>query len=268
MLSKICIDGTRRGFEEIYGLYNRREYVSPDPLQVLYDYDNPADREIAALIASSLAFGRVGQILKSIALVLGKMPSPARFVRQTKPDEISERFRGFKHRWVTEEDLAATLVGAGELVDEYGTLEGAFAVHVTNGQETALEPSRGFLKELREVSGRAPNRLIPDPEGSSACKRFNLFLRWMVRSDEVDPGGWSCIDPGMLIVPLDTHMHNICRQLGLTGRRQADMKTALQITDAFRKVNPEDPVRYDFALTRLGIRQELDIKTQLAGIFH
>ena len=268
MLKQACIDGTRKGFEELYHLYNRRDYVSPDPLEVLYGYDDPADREVVALVASSMAFGRVGQILKSISIVLEKMVSPAEFVRETPREKLHTAFKGFKHRWVTEDDLAAMLSGAGKLISTHGSLEGAFAEHVRGGQDTALPALQGFLKALREASGSTVNRLLPDPEGNSACKRINLFLRWMVRSDDVDPGGWNCIDPGMLIVPLDTHMHNICRQLGLTDRMQADMKTALQVTEAFRKVSPADPVRYDFSLTRLGIRQELDMKTQLMGIFN
>ncbi len=95
--------------------------------------------------------------------------------------------------------------------------------------------------------------LLPSPGKGSACKRLNLFLRWMVRSDDVDPGGWSGVDAGKLIVPLDTHMHRMGLEVGLTRRKQADMQAALEVTRAFRTIAPEDPVRYDFALTRLGI---------------
>ncbi|MBW2545477.1 MAG: TIGR02757 family protein, partial [Deltaproteobacteria bacterium] len=97
---------------------------------------------------------------------------------------------------------------------------------------------------------------VPLPAKGSACKRLNLFLRWMVRRDDVDPGGWDDIPPSKLVIPLDTHMHRICLAFGFTKRKQADMKTALEITDSFRAIVPDDPVRYDFALTRLGIRKD------------
>jgi len=103
------------------------------------------------------------------------------------------------------------------------------------------------------------NSLLPCPEKGSACKRYHLYLRWMVRKDAVDPGGWDGISASKLIVPLDVHMHRICMGLGLTSRAQADLKTALEVTQRFRAIVPEDPVRYDFALTRTGIRNDLDL---------
>ncbi len=223
---------------------------------MLYSYDDTGDREIVALVASSLAFGRVGQILKKIFHVLEKMDSPPDFLLNSSREQLERTFADFKHRWVNGADLSAMLYGAGKLVAENGSLEGAFSEHVKSGQPTALPALKGLLKDLHKASGnRGRNRLLPNPDGGSALKRFNLFLRWMVRRDDVDPGGWSCIGPDMLLVPLDTHMHSICRHLGLTNRKQADMKTVLEITDAFRKVHSQDPVRYDFALTRLGIRE-------------
>jgi uncharacterized protein (TIGR02757 family) len=100
---------------------------------------------------------------------------------------------------------------------------------------------------------------VPSPVGGSACKRLNLFLRWMVRQDGVDPGGWDNVPQSKLIVPVDTHMHRICLRLGLTTRKQANMATALEITEGFRALAPDDPVRYDFSLTRLGIRRDADL---------
>jgi uncharacterized protein (TIGR02757 family) len=107
-------------------------------------------------------------------------------------------------------------------------------------------------------------RLLADPRDKSACKRLNLYLRWMVRRDDVDPGGWEGVRPAQLVVPLDVHMHRIGRALGLTQRQQADCRTALEVTEAFRKISPEDPVKYDFALTRLGIRDDTNLDAFLA----
>ena len=111
---------------------------------------------------------------------------------------------------------------------------------------------------------RPSSSLLPDPDRGSACKRLHLFLKWMVRVDAVDPGGWTVLPPSALVVPVDTHMHRIGLALGLTERGQADIRTALEMTEAFSLVRPDDPVRYDFALTRFGIRPDLDMEALLS----
>jgi uncharacterized protein (TIGR02757 family) len=119
------------------------------------------------------------------------------------------------------------------------------------------------MKALSALAGEiaapfrgACNSLVPLPERGSACKRLHLFLRWMVRQDRVDPGGWSDVPAAKLVAPLDIHMHRISCHLGLTRRKQADARAALEVTRAFRQISPNDPVRYDFALSRLGIRRD------------
>jgi len=166
----------RMVFERLYDRYNRREFVHPDPLEFLYGYPDLRDREIVGLVASGLAYGRVGQIIKSVGKALDRMGRPYEFVRR--------------------------------------------------GSE------------------------------SGACKRLNLYFRWMVRCDRVDPGGWEGVEASKLVVPLDTHMHRISRRMGLTRRNQADRKTALEVTEGFRRLAPEDAVKYDFSLTRMGMRGE------------
>lgn len=125
------------------------------------------------------------------------------------------------------------------------------------GDETVLDALSKFAGELSRRAGGCRRGLVPSPCKGSACKRLNLFMRWMVRRDEVDPGGWSGVPPSKLVVPLDTHMFRICSTMGLTRRKQADLRTAREITDRFREIAPGDPVRYDFALTRLGMRGEM-----------
>ena len=153
------------------------------------------------------------------------------------------------------------LFSAKRVIERYGSLQACFAAGL-NGDDTVLPALSSFTKELA-LSGGLSNGLLPSPAGGSACKRLNLFLRWMVRRDDVDPGGWDGVPASKLIVPLDTHMHRIGLALGLTGRRQADLRTAAEITAAFRAIAPDDPVRYDFALTRLGIRDDLDLSAFL-----
>jgi len=243
--------------EHLYGKYNKREFVHPDPLEFLYLYEDPLDREIVGLIASSLAYGRVFQILRSVSNVLEKMaPSPSRFIEESSMESLLRAFSGFKHRFTTGDEIAAMLFGIKNVITKHDSLHTCFKTGFINNGESILPALTEFVKELSRSFNHRSSSLVPLPAKGSACKRLNLFLRWMVRRDDVDPGGWDDIPPSKLVIPLDTHMHRICLALGFTKRKQADMKTALEITDAFRKIAPYDPVRYDFALTRLGIRKD------------
>ena len=249
----------RQSLDRIYRHYHHRSYVHPDPLEFLYDWQSVAEREIVGLVASCLAYGRVAQILKSVSTVLKATgPSPHRFVTQRTLTFMQQTFSGFRHRFADGNQLASLLFGTGRVIREYGSLENCFAAGLASGRnnlQTALGHWFGQLTRGRH----SPGHLLADPGKASACKRLHLYLRWMVRSDQVDPGGWRCLTPADLIIPLDTHMHTIGRRLGFSNRRQADLRTALEITDGFRAVCITDPVRYDFSLTRLGIRSELDI---------
>jgi len=247
------LEFTKRCLEKLYDRYNRREFIHPDPLEFVYRYDRIEDREIVALVASSLAYGRVGQILKSVEKILEKMgESPARFVREGAEKDFESVFNGFRHRFTTGSDVAFLLAGAKEAVGRHGSLEACFVSHMKGDDETVLPALEGFVCEIMRGSGECCH-LAPSPARGSACKRMNLFLKWMSRSDDVDPGGWTRVPASKLVVPLDTHMHRICRELGITARKQADLKTALEITGAFREIAPSDPAKYDFVLTRDGI---------------
>ncbi len=249
----------REHLDALYVKYNQREFVSPDPLQFLYDYPDVREREVAALIASSLAFGRVAQIVRSVGIVLQRLgPSPRAFLKAAAPESIRTMFGDFIHRFVTGADLAEMLLAVKRVIRRYGSLYACFLSGVNADDETVLPALAAFVRELSAETDGRRNYLLPAPERGSACKRLNLFLRWMVRKDDVDPGGWHGISPSMLIIPLDVHMHRICRAFGLTARKGADMRTAVEITDAFREIAPEDPARYDFCLTRPGIRDDID----------
>jgi len=148
------------------------------------------------------------------------------------------------------------LLGIKSVIRQYGSLYDCFLSGFNSHQENVFSGLCFLLNELRANLNCPKNSLLLLPERGSACKRLHLFLRWMVRSDNVDPGGWNRVNPSKLCIPLDTHMYRICLVLGLTGRKNCDMKTSLEITNAFRTIEPHDPVRYDFALTRLGIRKD------------
>ncbi len=248
-----------RELERLYARYNLREFVHPDPLEFLYRYDDVRDREVAGLVASSLAYGRVAQILKSVAKVLDRMTEhPARFLRRFSAAQMRSTFAGFRHRFTTGEDVARLLCGARVAMKRHGSLEACFAAGMSDTDDTVHTALAAFVGELSAGAGGRPASLLPDPQKGSACKRLHLFLRWMVRHDAVDPGGWEGVRPSMLVVPLDVHMFRLCREFGFTRRCQADAKAALDVTARFREFAPEDPVRYDFALTRPGIRKDAD----------
>jgi len=242
--------------ESLYSLYNRRCYVHPDPLEFLYDFHDPVDIEVVGFIAASLAYGNVKQILRSVSLVLSKMgPSPSAFLLGSPFHGIATAFADFKHRFTAGEDLARLLWGMRRTIERHGSLQKCFMSRLRRDDGTLIPALSAFVED---IFPEGCDFLIPAPGKGSACKRLNLFLRWMVRRDDVDPGGWDGVPPSKLVVPLDTHMHRIAMTLGLTRRKQADLRTAIEITEAFREVSPRDPVRYDFVLTRFGIRKDLD----------
>jgi len=243
-----------QSLEKIYREWNRPEYVHPDPLEFVLRFTDPGDQEIAGLVASSLAFGRVGHILKSLEAVFRVLTRPAADLERMSRADLEEIFRSFRHRWISGEDLADLLFGIRRLRETFGSLESCFRSGMEREDRDVVRALAGFSAGMKRAAEREDLRLIPCPMKGSACKRLMLYLRWMVRRDDVDPGPWSGISPAMLIVPLDTHMFGFARTFGLTRRRAADLKSALEITRFFRSIAPHDPVRYDFALTRPGIR--------------
>ena len=256
----------REELERLYREYNRPEWISPDPLECVLPFKNPLDREIAALVASSLAYGRVRQILKSVGLVLERLgKSPRTFLEHSSRPQLERDFSSFRHRFTTGEDLVGLLWGVRRLCLFHGSLESAFLSGGRTG-ETYIGEMESFIGKIAEASGsRGKSSLLCRPSQGSACKRHWLFLKWMVRSDAVDPGGWSRCDPARLLIPLDTHMHRIGKALGFTRRNSADLKAALEITGNFRRMSPGDPARYDFVLTRFGIREDLSLDELLRG---
>jgi len=244
--------------------FAHRRYVHPDPLEFLYDYSDPLDREVVGLVASSLAYGRVGMILRNVGRVLAALGRPREALASFSPEGFRRRLGPFRHRFATGEEVCRLLLGVSLVVERHGSLNACFLRHVGAEDETTLAALGGFVGELREAADGLDSHLLPHPERRSACKRLHLFLRWMVRRDEVDPGDWEGVAPSMLIVPLDVHLHRLCRALGLTARAAADARTALAVTEAFRRFAPGDPVRYDFALTRLGIRGDATLEGAIA----
>ena len=238
--------------EGLYERYNRREFVSPDPLELLYRYDDTSDREIAGFVASGLAYGNVQVIVRNAGIVLDRIGEPRRFVERTTEQELLSLFSGFRHRFTAAADLAHFFLGIQGVFRRFGTLQSCFLHGFRPDHETVLPALTGFLAALNPEGRR--NFLLPDPRRNSVCKRLHLYLRWMVRKDDIDPGGWEWVSPAHLIVPIDTHMFRIGSIMNMTTRKTPDCKTAQEITESFRRYSPDDPARYDFALTRVGMR--------------
>jgi uncharacterized protein (TIGR02757 family) len=189
------------------------------------------------------------------------MPHPAEFLEQSTRSGLVLEFHDFKHRFASGKDLSRLLWGAKRVMERYGSLGDCFRAGFREDDDTILPAAGLLVEEIHPIE-----HLLPLPARGSACKRLFLFLRWMIRRDDVDPGGWDWVSPAKLIVPLDVHMHRLSRELGLTRRNQADLRTAREVTAAFREISPEDPVRYDFALTRLGIGNDASLEEFLQCI--
>lgn len=255
---------SKNRLEIIYKNFNKKELVNPDPLFFLYNYTKKEDIEAAGLIASSLAYGNIKTIMKSVKSILDLLgPEPASFLDNKTDQWIQKNTEGFIHRFAKSPNITGLLRAIREIRKEYGSLESCFLNGYKDHDQNILPAAEKFAAVLHEKARPfKPEHLMPRPEKKSSCKRFNLYLRWMVRNDDVDPGWWR-VDKSKLIIPLDTHMHKIGLEYGLTSRKGTTIKTAIDITQGFSRFTPEDPVKYDFALTREGIRGDVSIEQPL-----
>lgn len=254
----------KAALDRLYDAFNAPE-SAPDPIQIVRRYPRLDDREIVAFVAAALAFGRVASVMQSVQSLCEVMgPQPARFVRAFDPGRHGAPLRPLVHRWTRGPDFIALLWVLRRMIEDHGSLEAAVAHGLRPDAPDIGDALERFSTAAQACDvGLAYGRRVPArpgvcyffarPSTGSACKRLNLFLRWMVRTDRVDPGGWTRIRPGQLIVPLDTHTIRVGRCLRLTRRASPGWPMALEITRALRRHDPGDPVRYDFALCHLSM---------------
>ena len=258
--------------------------TAEDPIAFVRRAADPADRDIVAFLSAGLAFGRVASVMASIARLLAVMgPRPADYVRGFDVRRDGAALAGLVHRWTRGPDLAALVLVLQRMLHEAGSLEAFFARGLSAGDEDVAGALESFSRRALAVDvasayeGRAPRPgvgyFFPRPSSGSACKRLNLFLRWMVRHDRVDPGGWTAVDPARLVVPLDTHVVRVGRCLRLTRYAAPGWRMAADITRTLRQLDPDDPVKYDFALCHLGMagacgfnRPQRDARCPLRGV--
>lgn len=243
-------------------------FLANDPLSFSRRFEDPADREMAAFFSASLAYGRVGIIRNNLEDLFRRMPEgPAAFVRSFDPGRDGTRLDGFRHRFNSGRDLACLSWLLRRMLEEAGSIEGFFLegddpASADIGPALASFCRRALALDVSPLYGRrelpaeaSARYFFPSPAGGSACKRLCMLLRWLCRPDDgVDLGLWR-VRPARLIVPIDTHTARISRLLGMTSRRTPDWRMALEVTESLRRLDPEDPVRYDFALSHLGISE-------------
>jgi uncharacterized protein (TIGR02757 family) len=260
----------RDRLDDLYAHYDHR-FVDPDPLQFVRQQTTDADREVVGLIASALAYGNVKQIKRSIARVVDRLGDhPAEAIDRLDAKEAKRALHGFKHRFNDGRDVACLLFFLKQMRAQAGSVEGFFlegpatpeiADTLTSFSARTLALAHGGLYAGRRLPANAGVRFFfPSPRDGSACKRLNLYLRWMVRRDGVDLGVWKGVDPAHLVIPLDAHIYTIARRVGLTRYRSPGWPMALDITRRLRRLDPRDPVKYDFAFHRMGLwKREAEI---------
>ncbi len=256
----------KRGFDALLDLYGPTDLES-DPVAYLHRFDDARDVEVAGFIAASLAYGRVSLILKSLEYVFETMEwRPGRFVEQFDCRKHSRLFDGFVHRFTRGRDLSVLCSLLGQMVRGWGSIENYMCPPGPDAGRDVGELLSDFSRRVLslEVGDFYPGGVLPDragvryffpsPSGGSACKRLNLFLRWMVRGpDGVDLGIWRNLRPADLVVPMDVHVERIARFLGITRLKGSSWKNAVELTEYLKKFDKADPTKYDFAITRLGI---------------
>lgn len=284
--------------DRFYREYDLKSRIEHDPIEFPHRYKRPEDIEIAGLIASSLSYGKVTlfkPVINKILSITSSNGSLREFVINFEPAKDAKLFSGIKYRFNYEKDIVSLIYSVKSALIEYGSLKKLFYSVYNSEDKNITNALTGFVKYfmsldlspvyennplspplLRGIKGSVPftkeeriypsgmKQFFPSPSERSACKRLNLYLRWMIRSDDgVDFGIWNKIPPSKLIIPLDTHMARICTHLGLTHYKTAGWKMAEEITDNLKTLDPEDPVKYDFALCHLGISGECPLHKDL-----
>jgi uncharacterized protein (TIGR02757 family) len=261
----------KRRLDDLYAHYDAR-FVDPDPVQFVRIQTSDADREVVGLIASALAYGNVKQIKRSISAVCEALgAAPAQAVMRVDPISFAERLSGFKHRFNTGRDVACLVHYIGQMLESHGSIEAFFAAGhdpsatdvgpglVSFVDRTLALSHGGLYGRSRALPASARVRFFfPSPRSGSACKRLNLYLRWMVRRGGVDLGCWFAVSSRQLVIPLDAHVIAIARRVRLTRYRVAGWPMAVDITARLRRLDPLDPVKYDFAFHRMGLWKKHD----------
>jgi len=247
--------------EKAYLRHHNAAFIPEDPLQIPHQFTKLQDIEIMAFFSSILAWGQRKTIINNCKkLVLLFDNEPYNFILNHKEEDL-KRFLDFKHRTFNATDLLYFIAFLKHHYQNNESLESAFTMHLSPKDETVENALIGFHNYFTslEFFPIRTRKHIATPARNSACKRLNMFLRWMVRQDDknIDFGLWKNIKTSQLLCPLDVHVERQARALGLITRKQSDFKTVLELTANLKKIDQNDPVRFDFALFGMGIEQKL-----------
>jgi uncharacterized protein (TIGR02757 family) len=237
----------------------------PDPIDFVHRYDDAADREVAGLFASGLAFGRVASfwpVLDALFEQADQRGGPAQWV-ETFNEHDAKQLQPLFYRWIRGPDFSRFAHTIGRIRREHGSVGNLFLAHYQPTDPDIGSSLGAVIDAFRAASVDHPQQnfselprgyryFLPHPTSGSACKRWSMLLRWMVRSQAPDIGQWA-LPQNKLVIPLDTHIHRIAKFVGLTRRNDGSWKTATEITNNLKKLDPDDPIRFDFILAHLGI---------------
>lgn len=256
------ISRVEQALRRIVGDCRVADRLANDPVGIVRGVDGELQRELAALLAASLAFGNVKSLRASIVRVIDRL-GPSMLALLDSPQEARRRLEGTGHRMIRDEDIWRLLVGARAVQRDHGSLGARFERLWRDHDEDLRAALTSWVRELREAGGlttggqrRGPAHVLPDPAKNSGCKRLLLFLRWVVRPDDgVDLGLWHGVPASALLVPVDVHIHRLGTNLGWTKARAPSWAAAEEITAVLRRIDPSDPVRFDFALCHMQMSQ-------------
>lgn len=250
----------KKKLDSLYYQY-LKEFSSKDPVWVLHRFSDPGDIEIIGLISASYSYGHVDHINKYTDKLLSRISNkPYEFTINFSKRKDKKFLKDLNYRFNTDDDLAELFTVLSNAVNKHGSLMNLFLKGYSGEDKNVVPALTSFVSRLRSYSSfrnrssaNRYNYLLPSPTDKSTCKRLNLYLRWMVRKDKIDTGLWSGIDKSKLIIPVDVHVSRVSKTLKLVKRKSVDLKFALELTEALKKFDENDPVKYDFALCHTGI---------------
>ena len=250
---------------------NPKADLAEDPLKFVHRYSEKGDMEIAGIFASALAFGRVASfspVIEHLMEEADRHGGPRRWVENFDHGN-RESIKSVRYRWLKDPDIALLAMTLKEILHQYVSIESAFLQQIDAEEPDFQQALTRFVNTLRLASlticddigiaamsfkqfPRGFKFLLPTPQSGAACKRWNLYLRWMIREEYPDVGIWN-LSKAKLRIPVDAHVHRLAWLLGVTSRTTADDKAVTEITEVLRRLDPSDPIRYDFSLSHLGI---------------
>ncbi|MFB6273211.1 MAG: TIGR02757 family protein [Salinibacter sp.] len=256
------LDALRAYLDTLVDRYERSVFIDDDPVSVPHAFDDPRDQEVIGLYAALLAWGRRDVLLRKLEELCERMDhAPDRFVRSFDPERDAGALDDFVHRTFQPTDAIWLTTNLSAALDRFGTVEGLFEAHRPDDPDGSPVATmlQGVSTTLLTIHDDTPQRLrkhLARPEAGSACKRLNMYLRWMVRSGPVDLNLWSVLEPSELMLPVDVHVGRQARSLGLLRRKTNDWTAVRRLTAITREFCPEDPARYDFAFFGIGVQDE------------